>query len=172
MHDCITTPARTAEQRANVKQLKAKNMTTQEIITAAMELSKKDKSAVINALLASMGEKKSDRKMPTAAAMRAFENVYAQYKHCQFGVFSSVHFAALRQLLLKIEAKMQESGMDVISDAVLVQNFEVFLKNVALMQNRWYFENRFTPDALNRDFEKIMGNLKSNYNARNAYNCL
>lgn len=147
-------------------------MTTQEIITAANELSKKDKTAVINALLASMSEKKAERKMPTAAAMRTFQRVYAQYKHCDFGALSPAHFAALRQLLLKIEEKMLENGIDQISDTELVQNFEAFLRAVATMQNAWYFDNRFTPDALNRDFVIIYGNLRQQNTARNAYNCL
>lgn len=150
-------------------------MTTQEIITAALVLTKKDRTAIINALLASMSDKTTDRKMPTAAAMKVFEDVYAKYKGCAFGIMTPLQFSALRQLLLKIESRMQESGIDLITDTVLVQNFEAFLRKVALMQNRWYFENRFTPEALNRDFDKIYANLRQQNPdsiANSAYDCL
>lgn len=137
-------------------------MNKSEIITAALALPKKDKTEVINAILASMSEKKAERKMPTGAAMEVFKRSYIKHKGTSFGVMTPAHFAALRQLLLKIEAKILETGKTMVTDSELVDNFQAYLHQVVAMPNRWYFENRFTPDALNRDFEKIYGNIKQN----------
>lgn len=144
-------------------------MNTKELIEEALKLPKKEKTALINALLQSMsaGKPESDgSKMSVYRALFRFSNLYRELKGTEYSdCFTPENFRWMKDILNRIIRKTAEgmtSESAVITDEIVMSNFEAYVRAVAAMPNRWYFENRFTPSGLSRDFEKIYSQLKSN----------
>ncbi len=157
-------------------------MELKEITEEAMKLSKKEKNALINALLQSMSAKKPEAdepKMPVYRALFLFSNLYRELKGTEYGgCFTPENFRWMNDILDRIFRKTVEAAgteTAVITDEVMMSNFEAYVRAVAAMPNRWYFENRFTPAGLSRDFEKIYSQIKNNSGhdrAKRAIDCL
>lgn len=144
-------------------------MNTKELIEEALKLPKKEKNALINALLQSMSGRKPEAdepKMPVYRALFRFSNLYRELKGTEYsGCFTPENFRWTKDILDRIFRKAAEgAGAEtaVITDEIVMSNFEAYVRAVAAMPNRWYFENRFTPAGLSRDFEKIYSQIKSN----------
>lgn len=143
-------------------------MELKEITDEALKLTKKEKNALINALLQSMsgGKPEADGpKMPVYRALFRFSNLYRELKGTEYSdCFTPENFKWTKDILDRIFRKTVEdmgSETAVVTDEVMMANFEAYVRAVAAMPNRWYFENRFTPAGLSRDFEKIYSQLKS-----------
>lgn len=140
-------------------------MDLNEIINEALKLTKKDKTRLINAVLESMNGKKSDGFVyPVFRALEDFKARYMEYKGTSYRE-TKADFKWMRQLLESIHEKIidgQHKETMVIDENTLISNLNAFLKAVKQLKNTWYFDNRFTPEGLAKDFEKIYGNLKQN----------
>lgn len=148
-------------------------MSIEEIFESACVLKKNEKIQLVNRILASM---KDDRRptrqeddnvptMPVYEALYAFSELYRHKKGVNYAPnnkFVPRDFKAMKELLWKIEERIVESGVMIVTDALRLQNLRAFLEAVSTMKNQWYFENRFNPNALNNDFEIIYSNIKSN----------
>jgi len=143
-------------------------MELKEITDEALKLPKKEKTALINALLESMSAKGTDDgspKMPVFQALDTFGKVYRELKGTDLtDLMSKRNFGTMKKLLTAILQKIVEgsSGDIVVSSQTLVLNLESLMRAVAAMPNRWYFENRFTPDGMATDFDKIYSQIKNN----------
>lgn len=148
-------------------------MSIEEIFEAACVLKKNEKIQLVNRILASI---KDDRRptpqeddnvptMPVYEALYAFSEIYRQKKGVNYAPnnkFVPRDFKAMKELLMKIEERIVESGVMIVTDELRLHNLGAFLEAVSTMKNKWYFENRFNPNALNNDFEIIYCNLKTN----------
>lgn len=136
-----------------------------EMINEALKLPQKDKTRLINAVLESMNGKKSDGFVyPVFRALEDFKARYMEYKGTDY-TGTKADFRWMKQLLEQIHQKTIEGQKEdtvVITPDTLISNLNAFLKAVKQLKNTWYFDNRFTPEGLAKDFEKIYGNLKQN----------
>ncbi len=132
-------------------------MELNEMIKEAVKLSKKDKTKLINELLASMSNK-DEKAMPVYRALEVFCETYKRFKGTEYRL-GKVDFKWMKELLLQIKQKMIENPPVIITDDLLVDTLGAFLTSVRNMPNQWYFDNRFTPEGLSKDFQKIYGNL-------------
>ncbi|MBQ3844748.1 MAG: hypothetical protein II817_07230 [Bacteroidales bacterium] len=136
-----------------------------EIINEALKLPQKDKTRLINAVLESMNGKQSDGFVyPVFRALEDFKARYMEYKGTDY-TGTKADFRWMKQLLEQIHQKTIEGQKEdtvVITPDTLISNLNAFLKAVKQLKNTWYFDNRFTPEGLAKDFEKIYGNLKQN----------
>ena len=135
-----------------------------EIINEALKMPKKDKAGLINAVLESMSDKAGSAGMvfPVFRALNDFCARHMEFKGTGYKT-SKADFRWMRLLLEHIYGKTIEGrqpGTAVVDDDVIIGNLNAFLKAVKDMPNKWYFSNRFTPEGLAKDFEKIYGNLK------------
>lgn len=144
-------------------------MELKEITEEALKLTKKDKTALINALLESMSAKGTDDgspKMPVYQALDTFGRVYRELKGTDYGGLTAPrNFAIMKRLLTAICGKILErsgNGMTVITNEMLVSNLAAFMRAVAAMPNKYYFNNRFTVQYLETDFEVIYSQIKNN----------
>lgn len=148
-------------------------MSIEEIFESACVLKKNEKIQLVNRILASIkdGRRPTPQEddnvptMPVYEALYAFSEIYRQKKGVNYAPnnkFVPRDFKAMKELLLKIEERIVESGVMIVTDALRLQNLRAFLEAVSTMKNQWYFENRFNPNALNNDFEIIYCNIKSN----------
>ncbi|MBR6774573.1 MAG: hypothetical protein IKM23_02515 [Bacteroidales bacterium] len=137
-------------------------MKLEELIKEAVKLPKKDKTRIINALLESMSNKEG-RTLPVYLALDCFCKTYKQFKGTEYRL-SKADFRWMKELLLCIESKLNERHV-YNNDYALLNNLDAFLTAVKNMPNKWYFDNRFTPEGLSKDFDKIYGNIFKN----NAY---
>ena len=128
-----------------------------ELINEALKLTKKDKTKLINELLASMSDKDSNP-MPVYRALEVFGETYKRFKGTEYRL-GKVDFKWMKELLCQIKQKMIENPPVIITDDLLVDTLCAFLASVRNMPNQWYFDNRFTPEGLSKDFQKIYGNL-------------
>lgn len=130
-----------------------------DIIKASLQLSKKDKMLLVNEVLASMSSK-SGRTMPVYRALEVFGEAYRRFKGTEYCI-GKADFRWMKILLERIHDKIV-GGIDDTSpmtDNVIIDNLNAFLTAVRQMQNAWYFDNRFTPEGLAKDFDKIYGNI-------------
>lgn len=136
-----------------------------EMINEALKLPQKDKTRLINAVLESMNGKKSDGFVYSVfRALEDFKARYMEYKGTDY-TGTKADFRWMKQLLEQIHQKTIEGQKEdtvVITPDTLISNLNAFLKAVKQLKNTWYFDNRFTPEGLAKDFEKIYGNLKQN----------
>ncbi len=134
-------------------------METRDIIKAALQLSKKDKTLLVNEVLASMSSK-NGRTMPVYVALEVFGEAYRRFKGTEYSI-GKADFRWMKELLNRIYDKMVAGidGTASISDDDIIANLNAFLTAVRKMQNAWYFDNRFTPEGLAKDFDKIYGNI-------------
>lgn len=137
-------------------------MELNDIIKASLQLSKKDKTRLVNEILASMSSK-DGRKMPVYRALEVFGEAYRRFKGTEYSV-GKADYRWMKELLLCLESKLREKSV-AVTDAVLTDNLNAFLTAVKNMSNTWYFDNRFTPEGLAKDFHKIYGNIST----RNTY---
>lgn len=133
-------------------------MTKHEIITEALTLTKKDKFEVVNRILASMND--NPEKYPVFDALVRFKHVYRALKNTEYGgvKFSPSDFRGMKMLLEKLKGICPLES----TDGILIGAVENFMKAVASLPNKWYFENRFTPLNLAQDFDKIYSSLNTN----------
>lgn len=134
-----------------------------EIINEALKLTKKDKTRLINTLLESMSGK-ADFRYPVFRALEDFRARHMEYKGTGY-TGTKADFRWMKQLLEHILDKTvegQSKDTVVVTEDILVSNLNAFLKAVKTLKNTWYFDNRFTPEGLAKDFEKIYANLKQN----------
>lgn len=135
------------------------------MINEALKLPQKDKTRLINAVLESMNGKKSDGFVYSVfRALEDFKARYMEYKGTDY-TGTKADFRWMKQLLEQIHQKTIEGQKEdtvVITPDTLISNLNAFLKAVKQLKNTWYFDNRFTPEGLAKDFEKIYGNLKQN----------
>lgn len=134
-------------------------MELNEIIKEALNLPKKDKTKLINELLASMSNK-DGKTMPVYRALEVFGERYKHFKGTEYRL-GKVDFKWMKELLSQIEQKMIENPPVIITDDLLVDTLDAFLTSVRNMPNQWYFANRFTPEGLSKDFQKIYGNISN-----------
>lgn len=137
-------------------------MTLEEIATEAIKLCKSDKTELVNRLLESM--KTAD---PVFAALCRFRDVYHALKGSDYArtqKFSAHDYRGMKHLIESIRSKVDYE----MSDEVLLLNLESFMRATANMNNKWYFNNRFTPLNLSQEFEKIYAYLKQNDNVNRA----
>ena len=134
-----------------------KTMELNELINEALKLTKKDKTKLINELLASMSDKDSNP-MPVYRALEVFGETYKRFKGTAY-CLGKADLKWMKELLCQIKQKMIENPPVIITDDLLVDTLCAFLASVRNMPNQWYFENRFTPEGLSKDFQKIYGNL-------------
>lgn len=136
-----------------------------DIIKASLQLSKKDKMLLVNEVLASMSSKQG-RTMPVYRALETFGKAYKLFKGTDYTI-SKADFRWMKELLNRLHEKIVSGIDDAISvtDDDIIDNLNVFLTAVKQMQNTWYFDNRFTPEGLAKDFDKIYGNIHK----RNSY---
>lgn len=144
---------------------KTADMEITELINEALKLSKNDKTRLMNAILESMNGKKSDGFVyPVFRALEDFKARYMEYKGTSY-TGTKADFKWMKQLLEHIHEKTIEAQAEqclVITPDIIIANLNGFLKAVKQLKNRWYFDNRFTPEGLAKDFEKIYANLKQN----------
>ena len=135
-------------------------MELEELIEWALKLPKKDKIRIINELLESMSNKEG-RTLPIYHALDYFCRIYKYFKGTEYRLSKS-DFRWMKELLLCLDSKLNEKHV-CNNDQALLNNLDVFLSAVRNMPNKWYFDNRFTPEGLSKDFDKIYGNIvKSN----------
>ena len=136
-----------------------------ELINEALKLSKNDKTRLMNAILESMNGKKNDGFVyPVFRALEDFKARYLEYKGTSY-TGTKADFKWMKQLLESIHEKVLEGQREetmVIDENSIISFLNAFLKAVKELKNTWYFDNRFTPEGLAKDFEKIYGNLKQN----------
>ena len=131
-----------------------------ELINEALKLTKKDKMRLVNEVLVSMSSK-DGRKMPVYRALEVFGDVYRRFKNTEYNI-SKPDYKWMHDLLLKIETKVLERQQcEFIDDDALIDNLKAYLTAVRNMSNSWYFANRFTPEGLSKDFQKIYGNISN-----------
>lgn len=159
-----------------IKSLKKKRryMTLTEIYQATCLLRKSDKVKLVNMILASMGERTprkeitdNDPTYPVHEAMCVFDGFVLSAKGVRYspnGLFQNLDYRHMRELLVKLDARMMESGVEMIDDDRRIETLRSFLQAVRDMRNTWYFDNRFTPAGLNTDFDKIYIALKTQNN--------
>jgi len=137
-------------------------MDLNEIINEALRLPKKDKTRLINALLESMSGKGGGFVYPVFRALEDFRARHMEFKGTGY-TGTKADFKWMRQLLELIYAKTvegQSNGTLVVTEDILIGNLNAFLKAVKTLKNTWYFDNRFTPEGLAKDFEKIYSQIK------------
>ena len=132
-------------------------MELNEIIKEAILLPKKDKTRLINELLASMSNKDCER-LPVCHALETFCETYKNFKGIDYWL-NKADFKWMKELLCQIKQKMIENPPVIITDDLLIDTLCAFLMSVRNMPNQWYYDNRFTPEGLSKDFQKIYGNL-------------
>lgn len=135
-----------------------------EIINEALKLTKKDKTRLINTLLESMSGKGDGFKYPVFRALEDFKARHMEYKGTGY-TGTKADFKWMKQLLEHIHEKTiegQNQDTLVVTEDILIGNLNAFLKAVKTLKNTWYFDNRFTPEGLAKDFEKIYANIKQN----------
>lgn len=140
-----------------------------EIINEALKLTKKDKTRLINTLLESMSGK-ADFRYPVFRALEDFKARHMEYKGTGY-TGTKADFKWMKQLLEHIHEKTiegQNQDILVVTEDMLIGNLNAFLKAVKQLDNKWYFANRFTPEGLAKDFEKIYANIKQNNNYERA----
>lgn len=133
-----------------------------EIIREALELPKKDKMRLVSVVLESTSNKTTGLRLPVFRALEEFKARHMEYKRTGY-TGTKADFRWMRLLLEHIYEKTVEGrqpDMAAVDDDVIIGNLNAFLKAVKDMPNKWYFSNRFTPEGLAKDFEKIYGNLK------------
>ena len=131
-------------------------MELNDIIKSALQLSKKDKTRLVNEILASMSSK-DGRTMPVYGALEVFGEAYRRFKGTEYCV-GKADYRWMKELLICLESKLTEKSVTV-TDVVLTDNLNAFLTAVKNMANTWYFDNRFTPEGLAKDFHKIYSNI-------------
>lgn len=158
-------------------------MNTKELTEEALKLPKKEKNALINALLQSMSTKaKTEGKtsMPVYNGLLEFADMYKRLKHTDYSdSFSKADFRYMKSLLEKLNAKIvahyDDPTITAATSDELMNHLDAFMLAVASMPNKWYFDNRFTIQTLATDFDKIYGQL-TNVNgydrAKRAIDCL
>lgn len=137
-------------------------MDLNEIINEALKLTKKDKMQLISTVLESMSNKKTGFKFPVFRALEEFKARHMEYKGTGY-TGTKADFRWMQQLLEHILDKTvegQSKDTVVVTEDILVSNLNAFLKAVKQLDNKWYFANRFTPEGLAKDFEKIYANIK------------
>ncbi len=148
-------------------------MDLNEIINESLKLTKKDKTQLVNAVLESMSNKKTGFKFPVFRALEDFKARYMEFKGTGYTP-AKADFKWMKELLARIHEKTvegQNQNTMVVTEDILIGNLNAFLKAVKQLNNKWYFDNRFTPEGLAKDFEKIYSNLKqmnSNERAKRA----
>lgn len=160
-------------------------MTTEEIYRAACLLSKTDKMKLVNMILGSLNEKIPRKELlddntpayPVHEAMCVFDSYVLKAKGVRYspnGLYKNIDYKHMRELLVKLEERMVESGVVIIDDDKRIETLKAFLQSVKDMRNTWYFDNRFTPAGLNTDFEKIYIALKTqrNHGQQSAFSYL
>ena len=166
----ITTGVFGATNAPNAPDAKGKTQETMqkmdlnEIINEALKLTKKDKTQLVNAVLESMSNKKTGFKFPVFRALEEFKARHMEYKSTGY-TGTKADFRWMQQLLEHILDKTvegQSKDTVVVTEDILVSNLNAFLKAVKQLDNKWYFANRFTPEGLAKDFEKIYANIKQN----------
>ena len=135
-----------------------------EIINEALKLPKKDKTKLVNAVLESMSGKGNAAGFvfPVFRALNDFCTLHMEFKGTGYKT-TKADFRWMKQLLEHIYEKIiegQQPDTIVIDENIIMGNLNAFLKAVKDMSNKWYYVNRFTPEGLAKDFEKIYGNLK------------
>lgn len=160
-------------------------MTTEEIYRAACPLGKNDKMRLVNMILGSLNERKPRPEMtdentpayPVHQAMCVFDAYVLKAKGVRYspnGLYKNLDYKHMRELLVKLEERMVESGVVMIDDDKRIETLRAFLHAVREMRNTWYFDYRFTPAGLNTDFEKIYIALKTqrNHGQQSAFSYL
>lgn len=158
------TPALTA-QREQWTKLKTMGMEVKDIIKAALQLSKKDKTLLVNEVLVSMSSK-CGRTMPVYRGLEVFGETYRRFKGTDYSI-GKADFRWMKELLVCIHDKLAAGVEDIstVGDDDIILNLNAFLTAVKQMQNAWYYNNRFTPEGLAKDFHKIYSNIST----RNTY---
>lgn len=137
-------------------------MDLNEIINEALKLTKKDKTRLINTLLESMSGKGDGFKYPVFRALEDFKARHMEYKDTGY-TGTKADFKWMKQLLERIHEKTiegQNRDTLVVTEDMLIGNLNAFLKAVKTLKNTWYFDNRFTPEGLAKDFEKVYSQIK------------
>ena len=160
-------------------------MTTEEIYRAACLLGKTDKMKLVNMILGSLNEKIPRKELeddntptyPVHEAMCVFDSYVLKAKGVRYspnGLYKNLDYKHMRELLVKLEERMVESGVVMIDDEKRIDTLRSFLHAVREMRNTWYFDYRFTPAGLNTDFEKIYIALKTqrNHGQQSAFSYL
>ena len=160
-------------------------MTTEEIYRAACRLGKTDKMKLVNMILGSLNEKIPRKELeddntptyPVHEAMCVFDSYVLKAKGVRYspnGLYKNLDYKHMRDLLVKLEERMVESGVVMIDDEKRIDTLRSFLHAVREMRNTWYFDYRFTPAGLNTDFEKIYIALKTqrNHGQQSAFSYL
>lgn len=150
-------------------------MSVEEIYREAYLLGKTERMKLVNMILSSIAEKKPRTEMtedstpafPVHQAMRVFDSFVYNSKGVRYspnGLYKNIDYKYMRELLMKLEERMVESGVEVIDDDKRIETLRSFLQAVKDMRNTWYYDNRFTPAGLNADFNKIYIALKTQHN--------
>ncbi len=135
------------------------NTAIDEIMEKVALLGKAEKNELVNRIIASMSG--TD---PVYAALRLFGGLHRELKGTTYGgvKFMPADYRGMKLLLQAAGRKIEQcAGREATKDELL-HNTEAFIRQVAAMPNRWYFDNRFTPANLAADFEKIYSNIKNN----------
>lgn len=130
-----------------------------EIMEKVALLGKAEKTELVNRIIASMSG--AD---PVYAALRLFGSLHKELKGTSYGgvKFMPADYRGMKLLLQAVGGKIeQHAGREATKDELL-GNTEAFIRQVAAMPNKWYFDNRFTPANLAADFEKIYSNIVNN----------
>ena len=133
--------------------------TIDEIMEKVALLSKQEKNELVNRIIASMSG--AD---PVYAALRLFGGLHKELKGTPYGgvKFMPADYRGMKLLLKAVGGKIEQcAGREATKDELL-DNLEAFIRQVAVMKNNWYFNNRFTPANLAADFEKIYSNIVNN----------
>ena len=144
------------------------NETMEGIMDTVSRMGKTDKIKLVNLILASIkyaGNEPTGAPMPVYEGLQVFAEIYRQKKGVSYdpnGKFSKEDFKHMRELLVKISDRLSEGGTLLVTDALRIGSLKMFLQAVCEMKNQWYFENRFYPYALNKDFDNLYTNLKNN----------
>ena len=160
-------------------------MTTEEIYRAACLLGKTEKMKLVNMILGSLSEKKPRRElteentptMPVHEAMCVFDVFVHKAKGVRYspnGLYKKIDYKHMRELLVKLEERMVESGVCMIDNDKRIETLKAFLQAVRDMSNTWYYKIRFTPCGLATDFDKIFIELQTqrNHGQQSAFNYL
>ncbi len=159
-------------------------MTVDEIFQATYILTKTEKMSLVNRILSSLSKKKpepndegKDWVMPVHQALSAFDSFVFANKGVRYspnGKFSAREYGHMKELLQKLEERMVESGVGIIDDKLRIETLKLFLSAVRDMQNKWFYENIFTPYGLLNNFEKIYMTLQTyrNHGQQSAFRYL
>lgn len=145
-------------------------MDVKEIMEHIKPLTKKQKAEVVKQTIAMMAGKD-----PVFIALERWSAVYLDLKHCRYGGvrYLPADYRGMKSLLLKIRNTVEAVKNCEATDEEIVSNMEAYMRQVAAMRNRWYFDNRFTPAGLASDFEKLYATIKNrNDNGKNAFDYL